>query len=180
MNRRLIIDGNNLLHLMHAYSTGRPVGRLHLAGMIDRYVKSTSRQATLVFDGPRPRGGIAKQFDALHIEILFSGPVTADDIILQIVERLPDPTGATVVSSDHAVRDGARRRKVEVVGSEEFGGVLLASTSPPRASPTKPIPAPKPVSEEEKPQAAGKEEVDRWLREMWEGEDDLPPDWQIG
>jgi hypothetical protein len=46
--------------------------------------------------------------------------VTADDAIAEAVAKTEDRTAYRVVSSDRAVADAARRRKMDVVSSADF------------------------------------------------------------
>lgn len=179
MNERLIIDGNNLLHIMHEQSMGPPVARLRLAEMIADYATDRNIDAIIVFDGPPPAGGLGQQFSRLAADIRFSGPVTADDIIVQLLDQRPPSTAPTVITSDREVQTAARLHHCAFEDSASFAGQLLAWEAHVRRGASAPSPAPPAVSKPEKPDMVDADELDRVMRELGEDLDDLPPMWQI-
>jgi rRNA-processing protein FCF1 len=73
----------------------------------------------VVFDGADvdlPRPSVRR-----GLQVRFSPPgITADDVILDLVERLPPTRRIVVVSNDRKVRDGARRSGARVVSSDHL------------------------------------------------------------
>ena len=114
----VVVDGYNVAKL------GWP--SLDLAGQREALLVALGPLSTapanevwVVFDGadvdlPRPpvkRG----------LQVRFSPPgITADDVIIDLVERLPPTRRVVVVSNDRKVRDGARRSGARVVSSDHL------------------------------------------------------------
>jgi DNA-binding protein H-NS len=77
----------------------------------------------VVFDG-EAEGGRPAVTAPLEVRVHFSPlDVEADDVILDMVERIDADRPVLVVSSDHRVRDGARRLGASVLGAAELRAV---------------------------------------------------------
>ncbi len=127
MSEHLIIDGNNLLHAMHAHAPLPNVGRETLVRIIERWTAGSDRRVTLVFDGPVPRGGLATQMGSTRrletgstLTVRFSAPATADDVIVQTVRDARDPGAIRVVSSDRAIGHAAKYRRCRLTQAADF------------------------------------------------------------
>lgn len=108
----IIIDGYNLIRnvpaLAHYEGRSLQDGRDHLLARAAAYRAATGHRVTVVFDGPAP------SLDSRRgVTVRYAQP--ADDDIV----RRAGP-GCLVVSSDHAVADGARQRGAQTMRSEEF------------------------------------------------------------
>ncbi len=147
--RRLLIDGNNLLHAISKASGG--TGAAPPAALIGRLRGAIPAAVTieLVFDGPAERG-LRNERIASGLVVRYSGARTADSVILTMVEdvRLLDGADGTasllVVTDDRDLRHSTRLRGARTAGSAwllgRLGSGRLASPSignprPPR--PTK-------------------------------------------
>lgn len=179
MNVRLIIDGNNLLHLMHAYAMGKPIGRLALATLVGVHAAKSGRDATVVFDGPPPTGGLAQQFATTGVKVAFSGGRTADDVILDMLRNSGAGSGVDVVSSDRGVQGGARDFGAGVTSCETFAALLLASGEGGGTRRRSNRPRPPVSDKDEKPGPPSAPDADRWIRDFGAEELELPPDWQF-
>jgi predicted RNA-binding protein with PIN domain len=150
--RRLLVDGNNLLHAMSKTAGAAPptalIGRLR--GAIPAAVT-----IELVFDGP-PERGLRNERIAAGLVVRYSGARTADTVILTIVDdvRLLDGADGTatllVVTDDRDLRHGAHMRGARTARSAWLLGRLgtgrLTSPSvgnprPARGGPTPPTAA---------------------------------------
>ena len=154
MPEHIVIDGNNLLHAMHAHAPLPNVGRETLVRVIERWAKRGKDVVTLVFDGPTPHGGLGQQMLSSRITVRFSAPATADDVIVEMAQRAQDPGTVRVVSGDQSIRRVARDCRCRHSSSVEF----VAELFPEQDSPT-PAPAPP----DEKPDSTDPADTERWL-----------------
>lgn len=118
-----LVDGDNLLG-----TWGRPrtaAERRRLAFDLARFGARVGRRVVVVFDGPEPAPG------QLGPDVLFPGPGhSADDLILELLRREPDPRGFTVVTSDRSLGDRSRWLKARVERSDRFRRRLAPADSP--------------------------------------------------
>jgi predicted RNA-binding protein with PIN domain len=150
-----IIDGNNVLHAAHAHAPCPAVGRETLVKIVERWAADREDEVALVFDGPRPREGLARQMTSTRIDVRFSAPVTADDVIVEMIHRAKHPDLLRVVSSDSAIRHEAVFRRCQHVDAKTFVAELFpAETQSEVAEPVGP----------EKPEAPTPEETDAWIK----------------
>lgn len=142
--RRLLIDGNNLLHALSKTATAAPASALigRLRGVIPAAVT-----IELVFDGP-PERGLRNERIAAGVVVRYSGGRTADSVIVTMIEdvRLLDGAEGTstllVVTDDRDLRHGARLRGARTAGSAwllgRLGSGRLASPSVGNPRPARP------------------------------------------
>lgn len=157
MPEHIIIDGNNLLYAMHAHAPLPAIGRETFVKILERWVQRSSAAVTLVFDGPVPSGGLAKQMTSSHMTVTFSAPATADDIIVTMIEQAKKPKMLRVVSSDTAIRHAARHRQCQHSDAVAFIAELFPSNeeSHPQSAPSA-----------EKPEVISPDETEKWLTEF--------------
>ena len=149
----VIIDGNNLLHAMHAHAPIPNVGRETLLRVIEKWARRAGHSVSLVFDGPTPPGNLAKQMSSKLVEVTFSAPKTADDVIVDRIHRSAKPDQLRVVTGDGAIAHEARARKCQHVGVVEFIRELFPE------KPSGELEAAKPA---EKPLSALESDVREW------------------
>lgn len=123
---RWLIDGYNVIRrdpdLRAVEGQGLEAGRQALLSLIAGIARRSADRFTVVFDGapvpgPATAGG--------QLEVIFSRPPQkADDVVVRLARQEGD--GAVVVTSDHAVRDAARRAGCAVLGVEQFLAGLTA------------------------------------------------------
>ncbi len=166
MPEHVIIDGNNLLHCMHEHAPIPHIGRESMVKLIRDWASQVPYTVTLVFDGPMPEGGLAKQMQPAGIRVLFSAPETADDIIVRIVQAAPDPAQLHVVSSDTAIRYEAGLRRCKHSNSLTFIATLFPSTADQRETQ---------VEQPEKPDVVSPQEASEWLDVFGSRDDEDPP-----
>jgi len=152
----LLVDGNNVLHVEGVLpSEVAGGGAVELAGLISRS-RYRHDEAVIVLDGP---GDAALDLPG-RVRIIHSGRHrTADEVIVDLVERSSTPRSIVVASSDREILRRARRRRCRVLTAEEFlaqvGRDAVADRRRASARPTPP---------------AGSTE--RWIREFG-----VPPEW---
>ncbi len=162
MAKHIIIDGNNLMHAMHAHAPGPHTGRETLVRLLERWARTHDHNVTVAFDGSVPRGAIAKQMKSPRLTICFSGSETADDVIIRMVHQSKIPASIRVVTTDSVIRHEAKYRRCACTRSEDF----VAELCPPAKA------APQSVAtEQEKPASPSSAEAERWLDVF-----DVPPD----
>ncbi len=166
MPEHVIIDGNNLLHSMYEHAPIPQIGRETMVRLIRDWASQGSRTVTLVFDGPMPKGGLAKQMQPEGIRVLFSAPETADDSIVRMVRAAPDPAQLLVFSSDTAIRYEAGLRRCKRSNSASF----VATLFPPAADQHE-----KQLEQPEKPDGVSPQEASEWLDVFGNPDDEDPP-----
>jgi len=131
MSAQVLIDGNNLLHAMHAQAIGRHIGRETLVRWIERWAATRPDKITLVFDGPPPNSGLVRQLESARVAVRFAAPKSADDILVQMIQATKTPTTVRLVSGDTAIQYEARFRKCPVTSSMDFVDELLVTQRKP-------------------------------------------------
>lgn len=143
--QRLLVDGTNLLHAM-----SRTAGPAPAAALIGRLRGAIPAPITieLVFDGPAERG-LRNERIASGVVVRYSGPRTADAVILAIIAHvhLLDGSDGTanllVVTDDRDLRHSARLRGARTAGSAWLLGRLdsgrLSSPSVGNPRPARPV-----------------------------------------
>lgn len=134
MAEHLIIDGNNLLFAMYEHAPLPNIGRETLVRIIERWATGRTTDITLVFDGGEPRGAMAEQMRSDRIDVRFGAPVSADDVIITMVQETKDPGKIRVVSGDKAIGSEARRHRCRHTTSVAFVKELF----PPKSRPPGP------------------------------------------
>ncbi len=166
MKRHVIIDGNNLLYAMHEHAPLPHIGRETLVKIIERWAASRNDDVSLVFDGPTPLGGFAGQMMSDLIDVSFSAPLTADDVIVSMVESAQHPDLVRVITSDRAVAHAARYQRCGHTDATSFVLELFPSSS--QSKPKEP-----------KAQVNTKQnralDTDQWLKEFGYEDQPAPP-----
>jgi hypothetical protein len=100
----LVIDGNNLLHSLPPNLRSREEVRRRVL----EAVRHETLRVTVVFDGP-PRGGSPAIEHLGRLTIHYSGPSTADDVILRMLPQGSSASSWTVVTDDRDLRFRVRQ-----------------------------------------------------------------------
>lgn len=134
----ILIDGYNLLRGAAKWGPDKSLGQLRLCELLGRWSVLTKKPVTIVFDGPEPRAGYARQLRNCGIQVLYSGPGrSADDLLIEEIQRCSAPRRLEVVSADREIRVAARRRRCREIGPEVFfesvcSRLAASSVRPPR------------------------------------------------
>jgi hypothetical protein len=128
----VLVDGNNLTFAMA--DAGLDSGRGALCRLLGLLAERTDQRVRVVFDGKSPPPGLAGQIADSRIEVLYSDRRKADAVIAELIQADSAPRRLTVVSTDHEIRQAARRRRCRSVVSCDFAAVLagLRESRPPR------------------------------------------------
>lgn len=153
-----LIDGNNLLHAAwDIEDPDRPIGRSGLCRELGGWAERKRENVLVVFDGPAPPRGLAEQIADPRIEVRYSGRVSADEVLIEILDTHSAARRLIVVSTDRRIAAAARRRRARSVRSDEFWIQLVRDLAarPPRAREPR-----------EKAQGLDPEGRRHWLREF--------------
>lgn len=153
-----LVDGNNLMPALA--DAGPEVGREGLCRLLLPLLEQ-GETAHVVFDGPVPPAGVAAQIARTGVKVTWSGPRTADEVILKLLAQDTAPKLLTVVSTDKEIRRAAERRRCKAVTSQEFAAKLLhidAARHKPKA--------PKSPESRAKQKGLSDQETRRWLKEF--------------
>ena len=150
-----LIDGNNLNFAL-VDAEGSPVSRQRLCRMLAPLL-AAGEWVCVVFDGPSPQAALATEI-AGQVHVEYAAPQSADQILVRLIRDDTAPRRLTVVSTDHVIRQAARRRRCRSVTSEEFASFvhrlnrrrLPAGTEEP----------------DEKTRGLSPQQVDQWLKEF--------------
>jgi len=135
----LLIDGNNLLHRV-AGSVEPGAQRLLLARL--RGAIPATLATVLMLDGHADSGTNRTEKVGRGLEIRHSGSISADDVILRLIDRYQpsERAGITVVSDDRRLTDrarhlGAHTQKLvwleKVIGMPGQKGAAIGAGKPP-------------------------------------------------
>jgi hypothetical protein len=118
----LLVDGYNVAkaawpdHLLEEQRT-------RLVRAVDELVCRTGATAEVVFDGPGDPAPAGRQ-GTPSVNVRYSGGELADDVVVDLIGGVPLDRPVVVVSNDREVRDGARNRAANVIGSDTLIGLF--------------------------------------------------------
>lgn len=151
----LLIDAYNVLHV----PMPPPLAGLDEGGLCTAIARSAfgGQAATVVCDGrPKPLGVTTSP--VAGVDLLYSGVSrTADDLIVDLVNRHTAPRRVTVVTNDRAIRTAVRRRRAKLMHSEDFVTKLAATLGQSAPPPSRGKPGDTELDDAD---------VQRWLREF--------------
>ena len=124
--KHYIIDGNNLIgkisFIKQLQKKDKQGSREKLSNMIDNYFSTRKAKVTLHYDGFQQQPIKPENF-----KIIYSGNKTADDKIKNQIESSTNRKNIIVVTSDNNLIEFARVCSCDVVKSEEFARLMLAT-----------------------------------------------------
>lgn len=115
----VLVDVCNVLHVEGVLP--QDLAGVDLGGLADLIARSRFRhdEVVLVMDGPNAGPPLA--MGPSRIRAIASGKGrTADEVIIERLERSSSPRSVVVVTSDNAIRRRGRRRRCRLVHSEAF------------------------------------------------------------
>jgi predicted RNA-binding protein with PIN domain len=99
--------------------------RRRLVAALGETAARTGASVKVVFDGAAPEPWPVPQSARHLVSVMFSpADVEADDVLLDLVARLPPARPVVVASSDNRVRDGARRLGANLVHARQLLAVV--------------------------------------------------------
>lgn len=126
-----IIDGHNLIGQIPDISLDDPNDEAKLVQKLAGFAARTGKRCTVIFDSGLPGG--KSRMSSASVEVIFASDRTnADRVILGRIRGISDASNWTVVSSDNAVLEAARKKGMQGVKSADFAQILL---NPPKPKP---------------------------------------------
>lgn len=121
-----LVDGNNVLGLRPEIVQKDPGSRSRLVQRLAELSRLKRTKVIVVFDGEPEPGAAGSEMSLGDVRVIYTGRTTdADSRILKILEQAKDPAGFILVTSDRALADRARHRRVrQVVPSLRFRRML--------------------------------------------------------
>ncbi len=170
---RLLIDGYNLLHAQGLTAPAHDPERLRKArekllktlskrlGPMDRHV------TRVIFDASQklPFAPRMLWVDGITVEFA-SESSSADERVIDLIDRHDAPKKLVVVSSDNEIVEAARRRDCRIIGADEFMGILEDPHRPVLMPVSTPRPASLGKSEGQLPEGVIPKETDFWLKQF--------------
>lgn len=117
----VIIDGYNLLWaIQYTAEDSGTLTDLQMCCTLGRYFTAKGERGEVVFDGTGPPDK-EQFFNIDALDVSFVGFRTdADTVIENKIAASTAPKRLRIVSNDRRIKDSARRRKAQTIGSEEF------------------------------------------------------------
>jgi hypothetical protein len=113
-----LVDGNNLLGALGRAPDRREPDGAALVSEICGRLRQVKARLTLVFDGA---SAIGRDRTALgHLEVRHAGSRSADDVIVEIVQRSASPRDWTVVTEDRGLASRARQAGARTMRVADF------------------------------------------------------------
>ena len=122
----LVVDGYNV-SMTGWPDQPLPGQRRRLVYALRNLQARTGVEPVVVFDGVEPDSGPAGSLPR-SVQIRFSPPgVTADDVVVELVDQLPADRPVVVASSDREVRQRVAARGANTVASAQLVGLLRSA-----------------------------------------------------
>jgi len=147
-----LIDGHNVIAHIPDISLQDTHDEIHLVLRLRSWAaQDQRRQLVVYFDSGSP-GGKAPQLSNSQVQVRFAPTgIIADQLIIRQINRAANPAEITVVSSDNAILDAARGRKMPFLTAKQFVETMGSDSRP------QPLP-----QERDEPQV-DEDEVAEWL-----------------
>lgn len=147
---RCIIDGYNLIYALGLLPSGirrkvYPPGKLEQARealeqlLLKGLRAEQLRETCVVYDALEPPQWLPNAYTVKGMQVVFARDYTsADEWILETLQKISPNAPVTVVSSDHRIQACAKRRKWPFYDSDQwyYGGMPIEGIFPKKASVT--------------------------------------------
>ena len=124
-----LIDGHNLIAKIPDIFLEDPNDEAKLVIRLRRWTAAgNKRKISLFFDGGLP-GGQEPYLSSPSVNVIFATVgTTADELMINRIKRLQNPTEYTLVSSDREVKRAAAMRKIQTISASAFASELIQET----------------------------------------------------
>lgn len=118
-----LIDGHNLIGKLPDIPLDDPNDEALLVQKLTSFTAKTRRKCIVIFDHGLPGG--KSRMSTRSVTVIFAPHTSnADRLMIARISGAQNPKEWTVVSSDNAVLDAAKRRKMETLKSSAFALLL--------------------------------------------------------
>jgi uncharacterized protein len=124
-----LIDGHNLIGQLPDISLNDPNDEALLTQKLNGFAARTGKRCVVVFDHGLPGGSSRMSTRAVQV-VFASQRSTADRVMMERINKIPDPRDWVVVSSDADVRNTAHRRGMPTMSSGDFAVLLKSPPKP--------------------------------------------------
>ncbi len=129
-----LIDGHNLIGQLPGIDLDDPDDEALLVQQLIGFTARTRNRCVVVFDQGLPGG--ESRMSTRSVKVVFaSHHSSADKVMMARITGLQEPGEWTVVSSDNAVLNAARRRKIHTLKASEFATILRRPPEPDKPGP---------------------------------------------
>jgi len=116
-----LVDGNNFIGRTSPHELRNPLSKRILVSKLLIFRQINKKKITVVFDGPpdpeiQQAGFRKKPFSVVYPPF----GQKADAVIIDIIAKQDDARKFYVVSSDHEIKEAARKRRAKVLTCKEF------------------------------------------------------------
>ncbi|MDJ0752953.1 MAG: NYN domain-containing protein [Ardenticatenaceae bacterium] len=120
-----LIDGHNLIGKMPDIDLADPDDEEKLIGKLRDWARQSQKRTVHVYFDPGSLGGFGNLMGGSGIKVEFArmGQI-ADDLLIKKLRQIRNPQEYTLVTSDRAILDAARKKRVGYILSEEFAALL--------------------------------------------------------
>jgi predicted RNA-binding protein with PIN domain len=124
-----LIDGHNLIGQLPDISLQDQNDEALLVQKLIGFTARTGKRCVVVFDYGLPGG--TSRMSTRAVQVVFASQrSSADRVMMERIGKIPDPREWIVVTSDHDVRETARKRRMKVLRSEEFADLMKHPPKP--------------------------------------------------
>jgi predicted RNA-binding protein with PIN domain len=121
---RYLIDGHNLIPKIRTLSLKDLDDEEKLISLLNRFATKARAQVEVYFDQAPIDSARNVKIGAVRVHFIRAGS-SADAALIERMRAKGMPTaGITVVSSDHAIQNEARRMKFTILRSEAFAALI--------------------------------------------------------
>jgi uncharacterized protein len=121
---RYLIDGHNLIPKIRSLSLQDIDDEEKLIAYLNRFSTKARAQVEVYFDKAPIDSARSVKIGAVRVHFIRMGS-SADAAMIERVQKMGTSTqGVTVVSSDHAIQNVAKRMKLKLISSDEFSGLI--------------------------------------------------------
>ncbi len=154
----VLIDGYNLYNYVKILYAQQQRVNLTLnvfCEMIESFAKRTRQKITIIFDGTLPYEMKYDTPKIANVKLIYTGPnKSADEYLEEQIKISSAPKLLTIISSDREIISAAKKRKCQILTSDEFWQIIAKELTRKRP---KPLPR-------EKQKGLSSTELDYWLK----------------
>ena len=124
-----LIDGHTLIGPLPDISLQDPNDEALLVQKLIGFTARTGKRCVVVFDYGLPGG--TSRMSTRAVQVVFASQrSSADRVMIERIGKIPDPREWIVVTSDQDVREIARKRRMNVLRSDEFADLMKNPPKP--------------------------------------------------